>query len=107
MVESTVSTIVRKYFDTLPSYGIQAERAILFGSFAKGVPAEWSDIDILIVAPEFDQPHTIDLVKKLWIATKNVDYRIEPVACGVKEWESDDSRPILEIARREGIEVAT
>jgi len=31
------------------------------------------------------------------------DSRIEPIACGEREWDADTSRPILEIARREGM----
>lgn len=33
----------------------------------------------------------------------SADNRIEPIPCGEREWETDQSRPILEIARREGI----
>jgi len=29
-------------------------------------------------------------------------WRIEPIACGEREWLEDDSRAIIEIARREG-----
>jgi hypothetical protein len=36
----------------------------------------------------------------------HTDSRIEPIACGEREWESNASRPILEIARREGIVIA-
>jgi hypothetical protein len=35
-----------------------------------------------------------------------VDVRIEPIPCGEQEWETDGGRPILEIARREGTEIA-
>jgi hypothetical protein len=42
-------------------------------------------------------------VEKLWLATATADNRIEPIPCGEQEWEMDGSRPILEIARREGI----
>lgn len=32
----------------------------------------------------------------------DADAPIEPIACGLKEWFEDDSRPILEIAPQEG-----
>ncbi len=44
--------------------------------------------------------------KKIWQATSLADNRIEPIACGEKEWETDQGRPILEIARRKGIIIA-
>jgi predicted nucleotidyltransferase len=75
----------------------------LFGSFARGDSREWSDIDLIVIAPEFDGPRELDLVKRLWGARPGPDYRIEPIPCGEREWEEDGSRPVLEIARREGI----
>jgi hypothetical protein len=106
MPEESIVAILRKYLAELPGYGIHPVRLILYGSFAKGNPHEWSDIDVVVVAPEFDESRDMIWVEKLWCATAKADNRIEPVACGVREWESDDSRPILEIARRDGIEIA-
>jgi hypothetical protein len=56
----------------------------------------------LVIAPEFDGRRDVSLVKALWRATA-ADDRIEPIPCGEREWESGDGRPILEIARREGV----
>jgi predicted nucleotidyltransferase len=105
MVEETVIEAVRKYLAELPRVGINARRAILFGSFARGQAGEYSDIDLIVIAPEFDGPREISLVQALWRATI-ADNRIEPIPCGEHEWETDQSRPVLEIARREGIVVA-
>jgi uncharacterized protein len=41
-------------------------------------------------------------VDLLWRLAARIDSRIEPVACGEKQWEEDDSSAIVEIARREG-----
>ncbi len=106
MAEKAVVDIVRAYLQALPDFGIHPTRAILYGSFAQGTPNEWSDIDLVVVSPEFDEPYSIVLVKRLWRATGAADDRIEPIPCGEREWETDDGRPILEIARQEGIEVA-
>jgi predicted nucleotidyltransferase len=97
---------VRRYLAELPSFGIHASRAVLFGSFARGNANKWSDIDLIVIAPEFDRKCTMRTVKRLWHATLKADVRIEPIPCGEREWETDDSRPILEIARREGIVIA-
>lgn len=105
MVEKTVIEAVKKYLAELPRVGINARRAILFGSFARGQADEYSDIDLIVIAPEFDGSREISLVKGLWRATAG-DNRIEPIPCGEQEWETDQSRPILEIARREGIIIA-
>ena len=102
MVEENVKTIVKQYLTSLYSLGIHANKAVLFGSFALGENHEYSDIDIIVIAPEFDGSRDISLIKSLWQATV-CDYRIEPIPCGEKEWKNDRKRPILEIARHEGI----
>jgi hypothetical protein len=106
MVEEDIIPIVKRYLAGLPSVGIHARRAILFGSFTRGQTSEWSDIDLVVIAPEFDGPREVSLVEKLWEATGLADNRIEPIPCGEHEWETDGSRPILEIARQEGIIIA-
>ena len=105
MVEETVIAAVRRYLAALPPVGIHATRAVLFGSFARGDASDLSDIDLVVIAPQFDGPRDVSPVKSLWRATV-CDNRIEPIPCGEHEWETDGSRPILEIARQEGIIIA-
>jgi predicted nucleotidyltransferase len=97
-----VVVAVKCYLNALPAFGIHACRAVLFGSYVRGKADEYSDIDLVVIAPEFDGLREISLVKALWRATVT-DNRIEPIPCGEQEWETDGSRPILEIARREGV----
>jgi len=103
MVERTVIATVRRYLAALPAQGIHARRVVLFGSFARGDANNLSDIDLIVIAPEFDGPREMTLIEKLWEATASADNRIEPIPCGDDEWETDQCRPILEIARREGV----
>jgi len=105
MLEETVITLVKRYLAALPSLGIRASRAVLFGSAALSEAKEYSDIDLVVIAPEFDGSREISLIKALWRATAG-DSRIEPIPCGEKEWETEQGRPILEIVRREGIIIA-
>jgi len=105
MVEETVIAAVKRYLAALPSAGIHAQRAVLFGSFVRGQAGKYSDIDLIVITPEFDGPREISLVQALWRATI-ADNRIEPIPCGEQEWETEQGRPILEIARREGIIIA-
>ena len=87
----------------LPAVGIHASKAVLFGSFATGRADQDSDIGLIVIAPEFDGHRDIAMIKDLWHATVAADNRIEPIPCGEQEWESGDGRPIIEIARREGV----
>ena len=105
MVEETVVAAVKRYLAALQAVGIHARRAVLFGSHAQGQTDEYSDIDLVVIAPEFDGSREMSLIEALWQATIS-DSRIEPIPCGEQEWETDQGRPILEIARREGIVIA-
>jgi hypothetical protein len=58
----------------------------------------------VIIAPEFDQPNRA-LVNRLWELRAFTDARIEPIACGVRQWTEDNGIPLLEIARREGVPI--
>ena len=107
MVESKILNSVKNYIKALGKMGIHSRQLVLFGSFARGDANEFSDIDLIVIAPEFDGTCELSIIEKLWQATLSADNRIEPIPCGEKEWETDQSRPILEIARREGIVIQT
>jgi predicted nucleotidyltransferase len=70
---------------------------VLFGSHSRGDAGRWSDINLVVIAPEFDGDVERRTVSKQWEARAFTDSRIELVPCGEREWETDDSRPILEI----------
>ncbi len=106
MADAAVELAVRRYLAAARAAGIRATRAVLFGSHAHGDADEWSDIDLVVIAPEFDSPPDAGLVDKLWTLRAHTDSRIEPFACSEREWETDDGRPVIEIARREGVVIA-
>jgi predicted nucleotidyltransferase len=76
----------------------------LFGSWARGEARPDSDIDLVVIAPEFDGQRERRLVNRLWElrAAIREAWRIEPIPCGERQWIEDDTSPIIEIARREG-----
>lgn len=105
VVDLPVVDIIRRYLSVLPAEGIHPTRAILFGSFATGKATQDSDIDLIVIAPEFDDLRDRRLIRRLWIARAQADTRIEPIPCGEKEWQTDSARPILEIARQGGVDI--
>lgn len=107
MVSQSIEIIVREYLRAAAKAGIHARRAVLFGSQVKGLGDEWSDIDLIVISPELEPPVNNRLIDKLWELRATTDSRVEPIPCGEKEWEIDESRPILQIARREGVEICT
>ncbi len=102
MADRSILEAIYNYLQAVDQAGIQASRAVLFGSWARDEAHPDSDIDLLIIAPEFDGPQDRQLSNRLWELRALTDWRIEPIACGERQWLEDDTSPIIEIARREG-----
>ena len=102
MVDWAIVEAVQKYMRVLRREGIPVDFAVLYGSYARGEAHEWSDIDVMVVSPLFDQEKRREDIDHLWYATLQADVRIEPVGVGVHQWETDDAIPLIEIVRREG-----
>ena len=105
MADPTIIDIVRQYLRNLAQQGILARMGVLFGSHASGHPGKWSDIDLLVVSAAFDGSFSRDAIDSLWYVAARTDSRIEPIPCGERQWAEDATTPIIEIARREGVQV--
>ncbi len=102
MAEEAVIKSVQKYLNYLKDNGFNVSFGILFGSQAIGTATELSDIDLIVVSPDFDKKIECRTLDKLWQIAGRTDVRIEPIPCGLERWEKDDYTPIIDIARREG-----
>ena len=105
MVDTGVIESTRQYLRDLSDKGLPVCFAVLFGSQARGEAGKWSDIDVVVVSPRFDGGVLQDDVNLLWRVAARTDSRIEPIPCGEAQWESDTSRAIIEMARREGLRI--
>ncbi len=105
MVKKSIIIAVNKYLETVRNNGIKVSFGVIFGSQLKGNTDKWSDIDLIVVSPGFDKRKQRKDISLLWRLTIQSDNRIEPIAVGKNEWETDDTRPVIEIARREGVVV--
>jgi len=88
----------------LATHNINLSKVILYGSYAKGNAREDSDIDLILVAPEFDENRD-SYLGIIWKLTSLSNFRIEPYTVGAKRFEEDDISPIIQIAKQEGIEI--
>lgn len=102
MVKKSIVKNIRNYLRILTVNGFDVRFGVVFGSQIKGNADMWSDIDLLVVSPRFDHLTNRKDIDQLWQIAAHVDSRIEPIPCGEKEWTEDQSRAIIEIARREG-----
>jgi predicted nucleotidyltransferase len=102
VVDESLVKVVRNYLRKLQDQGIAVRFGVVFGSQATGRADEWSDIDLLVVSPQFDVRRSHRDVGLLWRLAARTDSRIEPIPCGERQWNEDRVTPILEVARRLG-----
>jgi predicted nucleotidyltransferase len=102
MVDKTIVKSVQKYLQYVNQQGIPVIYGVLFGSYAKNQAHQWSDIDVLVISPRFDQEQTAEDYENLWMFAARTNKRIEPIPVGEKQYKEDKSSLILEIARKEG-----
>lgn len=77
MSTTEAKKIVKKYAEKLKKEKYPFTAIYLFGSFARGNPHKWSDIDVAVVSSEIEKDY-LEGRKKLWHLTRGVDSRIEP-----------------------------
>src|SRR5688572_563940 len=81
----------------------RVERAILYGSYARGVPREDSDIDLIIRSPDFKGMPKLERHQKLgWIAWQAHTAYIEPLGFTPEEYESASPLGLLGEVRETG-----
>ena len=74
----SIIELVKKYIQELQKNGITIQEAIIFGSYAKGIPKEESDIDVALVSPAFSGDRFEDR-RKIVPLRRKIDGRIEPM----------------------------
>lgn len=102
MAEQNVIENIQKYMQRLEKEGLPVAFTVLYGSHARGDSHKWSDVDLIVVSPRFDDMRAEEDINTLWYLAAMVDNRIEPTPCGLEQWDQDDESAIIEIARREG-----
>lgn len=102
MVKKEIKNIVKKFIIELKKEGIGVIKVILFGSHAKGINREDSDIDVAVVCEDFGTD-TIDQNMKLWKIAVRVDTRIAPISLSSSEFEKEYIPIVTEI--RNGLDI--
>lgn len=102
MVKEEIKNIIRKFIIELKKEGIKVIKVFLFGSHAKGIDREDSDIDVAVVCEDFGLD-SIDQNMKLWKIAVRIDTRIAPISLSLSEFEKEYIPIVTEI--RNGLDM--
>ena len=103
MPKAEVKKIIKKYASALKKARYPFFAMYVFGSYAKGTPNQWSDIDVAVVSDRLKKQYAANRFL-LWKLRRDVDTRIEPHRFTVKDFADDTNSMAYEI-RRTGIRV--
>lgn len=85
LTKGEIKKVISDLKKALKMAGIGKHQLILFGSYAKGKPHPWSDVDICILSSKFGKRDFDDMVKVSKIA-KGVNYLLELFPLNPKEY---------------------
>jgi hypothetical protein len=84
----------------------RVEKAILYGSYARGTPREDSDIDLIVLSPDFHGTPKLERHQQLgWIAWQARTNYIEPLGFTPEEYENASHLGLLGEVREMGVVV--
>ncbi len=82
--------------------GINVEALVLYGSYVNGQPHDWSDIDIAVISPDFEEislPKRQEVIAKL---TSHRDSRFSPIGYPSSEYHNPGRHSFLREIIRTG-----
>jgi len=92
--------LVRRYKEVIrPRFDVEP-RVMMFGSYSKGYPNEWSDIDVAVIVPTVADDKWLETSVALGKDSDKVSLLIEPVLMAEDRWS-----PLYDDVMRTGINV--
>ncbi len=104
MVEEKTREVINNLRTVLESNGITVQKMVLYGSRSREHSEQFSDIDIVIVSPDFSGKDYWERVQMISPLIPRSAYAVEPLLVTPQEWDEESSM-IITIASSEGIEV--
>jgi predicted nucleotidyltransferase len=94
--EREIKEIISRYAVELEKLGITSQRIVLYGSYAKGMPREDSDIDLIVISEYFEGMNIRERLELLGIAAGKVFEPIEALGYTPEEIEANKKGTFLE-----------
>lgn len=99
---SKIKTAVKEYKSELERYNIHITKVILYGSYAKGHPKSYSDIDLVIISPDLARFAPLKRQELLAQLTMNIDAPIEVIGYTPEEFNNSSHTIFGQIIRKTG-----
>ena len=98
---AAVYLLINRYISALKERNIKVVGSFLFGSYARGMVSEWSDIDVAILTDEFIGD-SFDFRFLLMKVAREIDADIEPHPFLVQDFNEDNpvAAEILKTGRK-------
>lgn len=104
-IPKEIKKTVKRYIEALEKDGLPVEKALIFGSYARGQNRHNSDIDVVVISPEFGKNRIKEgqyLFKKAW----RIDSRIEPIPYHPRDYRENNLSPLLNEIKKSAIDVS-
>jgi predicted nucleotidyltransferase len=98
--DTHITAVVKKYIEELEKNRIHILEAVIFGSHAKGMAKEESDIDVALVSEAFTGDRFEDR-RRIVPLRRKIDTRIEPMP--FKPEDFNNGGALVEEIKRTGI----
>lgn len=99
---SEIKKIAKEYRDELKKHDIRIAKMILYGSYAKGHPKPYSDIDLVIVSSDLARFAPLKRQELLAQLTMNIDAPLEVLGYTPKEFRRSSHTIFGQIIRETG-----
>jgi predicted nucleotidyltransferase len=103
-MDERTSKAIKQYIKLIRKKYNGIEKAILFGSFAKGYYNQNSDIDLALIFKELDESERFNVQVQLMLLASQIDSRIEPHPISHSDFYSDN--PFGVEIQRTGVEIS-
>ncbi|MEW6448747.1 MAG: nucleotidyltransferase domain-containing protein [Bacillota bacterium] len=99
-----IKEIVNRFQKALQAQGINPERVILYGSYAKDTAREGSDIDLIVISRDFAKMNLEQRYARLGAAIAEVMEPIEPLAYTPEEFANLSPLSVIATVARDPAE---
>ena len=104
-MDKGINIAIKNYLKLIRQEYSGLNKAIVFGSYAKGNSNQDSDIDLALIFNELDDSKRFDMQIQLMLIASQIDSRIEPHPISISDFNSGN--PFVEEIQKTGIEIQT